>query len=120
MEATNKNGNNPSLRQIRPKPERYLLPTRTAQTASEMKPQLKKLTTDVSARENFHNTRACEILLSVADKANITPEIFAKMGNKNPEPAQTTNNTQGILKTAQNMFEKRGGRGGPIGEKSTE
>ena len=55
------------------------LSTRTVRKAPEMKPQLKKRTADVSASETFRITRACGIILNVADKATLTPGTFAKI-----------------------------------------
>ena len=84
------------------------LSARTVQTASEMKPQLKKLTTDPAAREHFRSNKACEILSDVADKAGISPENFAQLKNpKSPEPTQATKDTSTVLRNAQNIFEKR-------------
>ena len=95
------------------------LSTRTVQTASEMKPHLRKITADVNARETFKSNRAREILLSVAEKVEITPGDFAKLttpDRKTPEPALPKRNTQGVLSKAQNIF----GLKEAIGKKTTE
>ena len=60
--------------------------SRPIQTASELKPLLKSIVKNPSARGNFQNAKACDLLVDVAEKAQITPEEFNKPQKTDKEP----------------------------------
>ena len=78
------------------------LSARAIQTASELKPLLKSIVKN-PPRGNFQSAKACDLLVDVAEKANLTPEEFAKLQSKKKEPKTTTD----ISQDAKNMFSQR-------------
>ena len=64
---------------------------RTVQTASELKPYLKSIVKNSATRGNFQNAKACDLLVDVAQKAQITPEEFANLQKPRKEPSSSSN-----------------------------
>ena len=65
---------------------------RTVQTASDLKPYLKSITENSATRGNFQHAKACDLLVDVAEKAQLTPDEFAKLQKRttNQVAAQPT------------------------------
>ena len=76
---------------------------RTVQTASELKPYLKSIVKNSTTRGNFQNAKACDLLVDVAQKAQITPEEFANLQKPKTEPSSSSN----IFQDATSLFTKR-------------
>jgi len=58
---------------------------RTVRTASELKPYLKSIAKNSTTRGDFQHAKACDLLVDVAEKAQLAPDEFAKLQKKRPK-----------------------------------